>query len=103
VLIVGLLGGDQFFRTGADSLSKRVPNEYCDLASTPLSVEMLPFPSLRLPFHSAEAFRFYFDLLRSSISFEVSCRRIFAVEIDAIVVVGATVFCRSLMDCRLHA
>jgi len=39
-------------------LSKWVSNDYCVLASTPLSVEMFPFPSLRLPFHSADAFRF---------------------------------------------
>lgn len=39
-------------------LSKRAPNEYCVLDSTPLSIETLPFPSLRLPFHSAEAFLF---------------------------------------------
>ncbi len=38
--------------------SNRVPNEYCALLSNPLSVEITPFPSLRLPFHSAEALRF---------------------------------------------
>src|SRR5664279_6118822 len=38
--------------------SKRVPNEYWVWVSTPLSVETLPFPSLRLPCHTAEAFRF---------------------------------------------
>jgi hypothetical protein len=38
--------------------SNRVLNEYCALFSSPLSVEITPFPSLRLPFHSAEALRF---------------------------------------------
>src|SRR5687768_2448420 len=38
--------------------SKRVLNEYCVSFSTPLSVEIVPLPSLSPPFHCADAFRF---------------------------------------------
>src|SRR5262249_20608887 len=38
--------------------SNRVLNEYWVLDSTPLSVEIVPLPSLRPPFHSADALRF---------------------------------------------
>jgi hypothetical protein len=37
--------------------SKRVLNEYCVSLRTPLSVEIVPLPSLSPPFHWAEAFR----------------------------------------------
>src|SRR3954454_449247 len=43
--------------------SKRVLNEYCVFARTPLSVEMVPLPSLSPPFHSADALRFMVSLL----------------------------------------
>src|ERR1044072_9877937 len=45
--------------------SKRVLNEYCVFAKTPLSVEIVPLPSLSPPCHTADAFRFMtcpFDL-----------------------------------------
>src|SRR6187549_2319139 len=35
--------------------SNRVLNEYCVLANTPLSDEIVPLPSFRPPFHSADA------------------------------------------------
>src|SRR5688572_31726938 len=38
--------------------SKRVLNEYCVSWSTPLSAEMLPLPSLRLPHPPADPLRF---------------------------------------------
>src|SRR5476651_2128431 len=38
--------------------SKRVPKEYCDCLSTPLSVEIAPFPSFKLPRQIADALRF---------------------------------------------
>src|SRR6202007_3208561 len=38
--------------------SKRVANEYCVLASTPLSVEMVPLPPFKPPFQTADALRF---------------------------------------------
>src|SRR5256714_1622145 len=38
--------------------SKRVLNEYCVCSSTPLSVEIVPLPSLRPPCQTAEALRF---------------------------------------------
>jgi hypothetical protein len=38
--------------------SKRVLNEYCVLDSTPLSVDTVPLPSLRPPFHTADPLRF---------------------------------------------
>src|SRR3984893_5240073 len=38
--------------------AKRLVNEYWVSESTPLSVEIVPLPSLRLPFHSADALRF---------------------------------------------
>src|SRR6185436_21172344 len=38
--------------------SNRVLNEYCVFDSTPLSVEIVPLPVLRSPFHIAEAERF---------------------------------------------
>src|SRR5262245_53052753 len=38
--------------------SNRVVNEYCVLANTPLSVEMLPLPSLSPPRQIADALRF---------------------------------------------
>src|SRR5262249_45859266 len=37
--------------------SKRVENEYCVFESTPLAVEMVPLPVLRLPCHTADALR----------------------------------------------
>ena len=37
--------------------SKRVENEYCALESRPLSVEIVPLPSLSEPFQIAEALR----------------------------------------------
>src|ERR1044071_8063973 len=40
--------------------SKRVLNEYWVLERTPLSVEMLPLPSLSPPVQTADAFRFMF-------------------------------------------
>src|SRR6516165_12482985 len=36
--------------------SNRVLKEYCVLFSTPPGAEMLPFPSFKLPFHTALAF-----------------------------------------------
>src|SRR5258708_15146161 len=46
--------------------AKRLVNEYWVSDSTPLSVEIVPLPSLRLPLHSADALRFMADLpLRS--------------------------------------
>src|SRR5437868_10695983 len=41
--------------------SKRVLNEYCVSERTPLSVEMLPWPSFNPPFQTADAFRFIFS------------------------------------------
>src|SRR5690348_10834476 len=38
--------------------SNLVLNEYCDCASTPLSVDTVPFPVFRSPCHCAEALRF---------------------------------------------
>ncbi len=38
--------------------SKRVLKEYWVFDNTPLSVETVPLPSLRPPFHTAEPFRF---------------------------------------------
>jgi hypothetical protein len=38
--------------------SNRVPNEYCVFDSTPLSVEIVPLPVFRSPFHIALAERF---------------------------------------------
>src|SRR3990172_2398347 len=38
--------------------SKRVPNEYWVSLSTPLSLDMVPLPSLRPPFQTADALRF---------------------------------------------
>src|SRR3984893_18543220 len=38
--------------------AKRLVNEYWVSESTPLSVEIVPLPSLRLPFQSADALRF---------------------------------------------
>ncbi len=38
--------------------SKRVENEYCVSLSTPLSVEIEPFPSLSPPSQTADALRF---------------------------------------------
>src|ERR1700726_527670 len=37
--------------------SKRVPNEYCAFESTPLAVEIVPFPPLRFPCQTADALR----------------------------------------------
>jgi hypothetical protein len=45
-------------------VSKRVLKEYCAPFNTPLSVEICPFPSLRLPFQTADAFRFMLNILR---------------------------------------
>ena len=45
--------------------SKRVLNEYCVSASTPLSEEMVPLPSLRPPFHTADALRFMSSPVRT--------------------------------------
>src|SRR5690242_14522614 len=39
------------------AFSKRVENEYGVLESTPLSLDIVPFPSLSDPFHTAEALR----------------------------------------------
>src|SRR5579863_3557017 len=47
--------------------SKRVEKEYCALESTLLSVEMVPLPSLREPFQTAEAFRIIIVFLLSSL------------------------------------
>jgi hypothetical protein len=35
-----------------------VLNEYCVFTSTPLSEEIVPLPSFKPPFHSADALRF---------------------------------------------
>src|SRR5260370_28941369 len=43
--------------------SKRVLYEYCVCFSTPLSVEMLPFPSFKPPFQTADALRCIISLL----------------------------------------
>src|SRR6185312_12508922 len=40
------------------AFSKRVPNEYWVFDRTPLSVEIVPRPDLRSPFHMADALRF---------------------------------------------
>src|SRR6185437_12832922 len=40
------------------AFSKRVPNEYCVFDKAPLSVEIVPRPDLRSPFHMADALRF---------------------------------------------
>src|SRR5258705_830808 len=45
--------------------SNRVLNEYWALESTPLSVDIVPFPSLSPPRQTAEAFRFITPSLRS--------------------------------------
>jgi hypothetical protein len=39
------------------AFSKRVENEYGVLESTPLSLDIVPFPSLSDPFHTADALR----------------------------------------------
>jgi hypothetical protein len=81
-------------------LSKRVPNEYCDLASTPLSVVTLPFPSLRLPFHSAEALRFI--LTASGVCSPLDLKlHLFLMPLHQLF--GASVFCRIPMDFHLYA
>ena len=40
-----------------DRWLKRVENEYGVLESTPLSLDIVPLPSLSDPFHTADAFR----------------------------------------------
>src|SRR6266536_1004587 len=45
------------------AFSKRVLNEYGACERTPLSVETVPLPSLRLPCQTADAVRFIFVLL----------------------------------------
>src|SRR5690242_4623965 len=45
------------------AFSKRVENEYGVLESTPLSLDIVPFPSLSDPFHTAEALRTMNSLL----------------------------------------
>src|SRR5207249_4217507 len=42
------------------SSSNRFENEYGVFVNTPLSAEIVPFPSLSPPCHTAEAFRFMF-------------------------------------------
>ena len=46
--------------------SKRVPNEYWASARTPLAVEIVPLPSLRLPCQAAVAVRFIFHQMQKT-------------------------------------
>src|ERR1035437_7783854 len=81
-------------------LSKRVPNEYCVLSSTPLSVEMLPFPSLRLPFHSTEALRFILTFSGACSPLDLKLH-LFLMPLHQLC--GASLFCRIPMDFHLYA
>ena len=57
--------GNEFSGFVPEPFSNRVPNEYCALCSSPLSVEMMPLPSFKLPCHSADALRFISFAFRS--------------------------------------
>src|SRR5208282_2032575 len=55
--------------------SKRVENEYCAFESTPLSVEIVPLPSLSEPFQTAEALRIICVFLHADKFAPADCRQ----------------------------